>query len=206
MLASGMRERIQVPVGVVGQRVELQVRPDTFGRVQFGRIGREEVRVEIRVSGEKGLHPTRLVWTKAVPEQDDGSGHMVVQLVQEMCDPSCVYVGVGVEPEAETDAIGLRRYRDRSDERDLGMGPGALTQDRRAALRRPRAPDEGRHQHAGFVKENQMRLQAVEFFLMRGHSILIHRRMASSSRSMARLSGRWALQPSERKRRPRWER
>jgi hypothetical protein len=164
MPTAGVCEGVQVHGRIVGHGMELQVRPDPFRRIQFRRVRREEVRVEVGMSGEKRLHPAGLMGAKPIPEQHDGAGHLAVQFGQEVLDPFRVDVCVRVEAETESNAVPSRRHRKGSDHGDFGVGAGALAQDGRAALRGPGAPEQRRHQHPGFVEEGQMRLQAMAFF------------------------------------------
>jgi len=202
MSSRGARQVVKAQGRIVGHRIEFQVRPNPFSGVQFRRVGWKEFRMEVGVPGQKDIHLPGFVRTEPVPEQDDGARQMLIQLAQEAGDFLRVDIGLRVESEAESDAISPRRDRERPDHGDFLVRVSALPEDRRLALSGPSAPNQRRHQHAGFVQESQVRLQPMAFFLTRGHCSLIQRPMASSSRSTARRSGRWALHPSERRTRP----
>src|SRR5206468_5943890 len=77
-----------------------------------------------------------------------------------------------------------------------------VPQHRGPSARAPRASHHGQQEQPAFVDEDEPRSQAVGFFLMRGQSCLIQRRIPSSSRSQARRMGRCGVQPRERSNRP----
>ena len=88
------------------------------------------------------------------------------------------------------------------DHRDLPAVTADVPEHRRPSAQPPRAAHHGQQEQPAFVEEDQPRAQGVGFFLMRGQSCLIQRRIPSSSRSQARRTGRCGVQPSERSNRP----
>ena len=115
---------------------------------------------------------------------------------------SAVRFGIGVQGEVEPDPAAPRREAQSGDGGDLVVGARALEEQGRLADRGPGAPHHGRHEEAALVEKDQAGPQRAGFFLMRGHSVRSQRRMAGSSRSRARRSGFWGLQPRARNRRP----
>ena len=69
------------------------------------------------------------------------------------------------------------------------MAATALAQHRSLSTHAPRAAHQWRHEHPGFVEENDGRSQARGVFFTRGQSCSIQARMRSSSRSTARRVG-----------------
>jgi hypothetical protein len=68
--------------------------------------------------------------------------------------------------------------------------------DRRLPHRPPRLPDRRDQEEAGFVDEDEVGPQPRGVFFTRGQPECFHAAMAASSRSRARRSGVWWLQPS----------
>jgi hypothetical protein len=80
-----------------------------------------------------------------------------------------------------------------------GLQPTACLEvrlDRRLADRRPAAAEVGQQAQAGLVEEDQSRFASMGVSLLLGQSRATKRAMVCSSRSAARRTGRWTLQPS----------
>lgn len=92
----------------------------------------------------------------------------------------------------------LGRQGQGGNDRDFAIRTGFLIEDGRFPSRRPGPADKRSHHEAGFVYENDMRVQCLGFFLILGQSTLTHLWMAASSRSRARRSGFCGLQPNDR--------
>ena len=199
-----MGEVVETKDRIVGHGIVLEVAPDVLGGIEFRRVGREELGMEVGMTGQVVAHPQRLVGAEAVPEQHDGTGEMALQFAEVVLNFGRVDVLVGMKTETEPQARAPRRHPKCPDDGDFLVRVGALMQDGGLPLGDPGAADQGGHQHPRLVQKHQVRPQAVGFFLMRGQSSLIQRPMASSSRSTARRSGRWALHPSKRRRRLTW--
>lgn len=76
---------------------------------------------------------------------------------------------------------------------------GGLDQNRGFPPGSPASPNRRPFREARFVEKAYKSTQFFCFFLIRGHSTRIHRRMRASSLSLALRTGRWQLQPSWRK-------
>ena len=87
----------------------------------------------------------------------------------------------------------FRADGDARDHRDL-VPPIAMVDHRRLATRRPGFGNVRNEQESGFICKDYMGAQPRGFFFTRGQSFCFQRAMASSSRSMARVSGFWWLQ------------
>lgn len=94
------------------------------------------------------------------------------------------------EPEMVVKAEVLS-FRTDGDSRDGGdlVATIAMAKDRSAAAGRPGFDDIGDQEESGFVGKYEVGTQPCSVFFTRGHSFCFQRSMASSSRSMARLSG-----------------
>jgi hypothetical protein len=72
----------------------------------------------------------------------------------------------------------------------------AVTHHRGLAHRTPRFPYGGDQEEPGFVDEDDVGRQPCGVFFTAGHTVRFHSAMAVSSRSTARRSGFWWLQPN----------
>ena len=106
-----------------------------------------------------------------------------------------VDVGIGMQAKVQRDPIAIWQDAQRGDGRDLCWGASALAQHRRVSAHAPGAAHQRRHEHPGFVEENDARPQARGVFFTRGQSCSIQARMRSSSRSTARRVGFWGENP-----------
>jgi hypothetical protein len=78
-----------------------------------------------------------------------------------------------------------------------------LWKDRRLSTRRPGSTHERCEKKPALVKKDDVGVQSLRFFLMRGQSTLTQRRIAASSRSRACRSGFCGVHPNDRSKRPR---
>lgn len=108
-------------------------------------------------------------------------------------------VGVGVHGKVKSYPHIAWGHGQCCDHGDLLVEPSLLVEDGSLSSWRPSTSDDRGHQQPAFVDKRQMSVQLLRFFLRRGHSCLTQRWIAFSSRSRARRSGFWGLQPIERK-------
>ena len=132
---------------------------------------------------------------QAIPKDEQGLLKMSRQKLEEARDLRAGDVGVGVEGKVKSYACSDGSQGQSGDHRNFLIRAGLLIKDGGLPARGPGAPEQGSHQKAAFVNEDQVGVQLAGFFLRRGHSPLTHLWMARSSRSRARLSGLWGLQP-----------
>lgn len=122
---------------------------------------------------------------------------MIGQIFKEANDTAGGDVNVRVQGKIKSYALAFWRKSQGRDHGNLFMGAGFLIKKWGVSLRRPGSPNQRRHEQPTLVEKDQMGSELQGFFLMAGHSILTHRRIAFSSRSMARRSGFWGLKPNE---------
>ena len=177
----------------VGQGA-LEVIPNAFIRVQFRGVRWNRCQVQTGRAGEKLLHGIATV-NLAIIQQND---QMAVYLMQQMAEKrryffalEIVLIELAVQRTMET----LRTDGDARDSRDAVVTI-PMTQDRRLSHRAPRLTDRRDQEEARFVDKDEMGCQPCGVFFTRGQTDRFHSAMAVSSRSMARRSGFWWLQPS----------
>jgi len=189
--------------GVVRQGVGLEVAPEEFDGIEVGRVGRQELQVKVVDARQVAADGGAVMRPEAIPDHDEGALELPAQVAEEAEHLDRGDVGVGVQCEVEADAAAVRGEGEGRDGGDLAMAAGALGEEGRVPARGPGAADDGGHQEAALVDEDEAGVQGAGFFLMRGSSTRNQRRMPASSRSRARRSGFWGLQPRRRSSRPR---
>jgi len=179
----------QVAGREVGQLYLLQIPPHPFVRIEFGGVGRKVLQAEassliVHEASDRG----GLVGLHIVPDKDDSTGHMPEQMPQKH---EHLRSGDGAAANQEVQLpLG-------TDTRDGGKLRPTVPVGHHWGLPfgRP-SSDTGRDQaEAGLVREDQRGFLLLGFFLMRGHSCWSQRWTSRSSRSEARLVGRWYDHP-----------
>ena len=191
------RERLHQVLGAVGTGIGeglLEQRPYAFVGVEFRRVGRKGFEMQPRMAQDELVDGTALVNLSVVEEGDDLSAQMAQDIVQKTADHVAVDVRVkqlAVQPQVSA----LRADGDSGDRRDPIVAID-VAMDWRLTARTPRLAHRRNQQKARFVEEKDVGPQPCGVFFTRGHAVRFHRAMASSSRSMARRSGFWWLQPN----------
>src|SRR5438093_9025809 len=157
---------------MVGQRVLLQITPNVFHGIEFGGVGREVFQIEAEMPVKEPFDFSGQVGARAIPDHHEVSWQLAEQLQEKVQGSIRVDVLVRVQTEVEVKSVASGRHGQRANTRDLLTGPAVLIENGGLAARSPGATHQRGHQKAGFVEENQMRLQPGGFFLMRGHSFL----------------------------------
>jgi cytochrome c1 len=101
---------------------------------------------------------------KAVPDENDGSTNLILEMAEEPTDEIPGDVGVGMKSKVESNATVLRGEPQGADDGDLTVARGALPEDGGVAAGRPRSANEGAHQKATLVDEYERCIQARGFF------------------------------------------
>lgn len=202
LFVSQLAQGLDLLWGVIGQRVGFEPAPAILDGIEFGCIGRQPFQPEAPVALDKLLDCHGPMSFESIPDDHHRSPNPAPQLAQEGPHQWTHDGLLHMQAETPTHSSSQRTDHQCRDDRYFQMMPGALLEHRRLALRMPGAPQIRSHQQAALIHEDQCRFQLTDFFLMRGHCTLTHRRIATSSRSRARRSGRCGLQPKERNNRP----
>lgn len=192
-------ELLDVIGSTVGE-ARLGQAPHTFVGVEVGRVGGQRDQVQ---ASEPAAHVTNGLSTMdrgVVPDDDHVTPEVPQQVTEEVAHPQTVDVRA-VEAIVEAHAVPNRADREGRDDRDA-VATVAVTQHRGATPRCPGLEQRGDQLEAALVREDDVGAQPLGVFFTSGHTSRFHRSMASSSRSRARRSGFWQLQPSECMRRP----
>lgn len=183
------RELLEIESREIGESVHLEIAPDGFHGIELGGVGRQEEDMESRRGIDELLRDKASMGLGAIPDENDVPWNLILEMPEELPDEIAGDVGVGMEPKIESNAPLLRRESQGGYDGDLSMARGALVKERRASSGRPGATNEGSHHKSALIDEHERSSQARGFFLIRGHSSLIHRLISVSSRSIARRSG-----------------
>ncbi len=190
--------RIGPAVGQVG----LEVIPHAFVGIQLRGVRREGFQMESRCAAEQVLHGFPAMNATIVQQHDEGAGDLAQQGAEEgrdllALDIVLIQLAVQRTPEAPgTDG-------DTRDGRDAVVRV-PVPHNRRLPHRAPRLADRGNQEEARLVDEDEVGPQPCGVFFTRGQTACFHAAMAPSSRSTARRSGVWGLQPNWCRSLPTW--
>ena len=201
LLDHGQSEAVAVVRAAVGEP-RLGQGPDVLVGIEFGRIGREVFQAESGNPPAQVVNGGQAMQSQAIPEHDDGAAQRAQQVREEGADLDLVEVVV-VPLIVEAKVLTNRADRETRDDRDAVVA-GPVAQQRGLAARRPGAQHRGRQHEARFVYEDEVGPQPYGVFFTRGQTLRLQRAIAGSSRSRARRSGFWQLQPHCAKSRLTW--
>lgn len=181
-------------VGLAVGQLSLGPAPHTLVRVQFGSVRGEVLQMQARHPLEERAHEGAAVDVGAIKQHDHGAAKMTKQVAQERHDVGRVEVLVQLAAEVEPAPTPVGAEREGGKDRDaVVLLP--VAQQRGLAAWSPGAPHARRQLESRFVQEDEVGAQPRGVFFTRGQSRFFQRSIAASSRSSARRSGFWALQP-----------
>lgn len=172
----------------VGNLMRFEVAPHIFHRIEFGRIGWKPLDLYAAAGRENIVtHQHTAVDGCPVPDHQYFSWNVPLQMPQKLDDLEAFdAAGVNLEiklPEGQT-----------ADDREA-FPIESLLEDGGLSPQRPRARPCRTGTQATFVNKDDGTALLPRLFFKAGHSTRCHFRMARSSRSTARRSGRWQLKP-----------
>jgi len=172
----------------VGNLVGFEVAPHIFHRIEFRRIGGKPFDLNSATGGKNVVTDQHApVDGSPIPNQQHFPRNMPLQMSQKFNDLEAfdtARVNLEIElPESQT-----------TDDRKTLPIEGLL-EDGGLSARGPGARPCRAGTQAAFVNKDDGTALLPGFFFMAGHSTRCHFRMAFSSRSTARRSGRWQLKP-----------
>lgn len=173
-----------------------QMGPEVFHRVEFGRVGRQVFHCQPgSLLPQIGLDVATAMRRQPVPQQNCLSSLEMMFQGSQVIEDLWLLDRAGVKSQAKPNSTSRRRGYQTGD----GRQPLPIEwhdNDRCVSPRPPRASHRRTLGKAAFIQENQQGTRVTRFFLIRGQRYFSQRRMAVSSRSRARRSGRWQLQPN----------
>ncbi len=199
--ATDDRQFVHIRAREIRERFGLEIAPDVLDGIQLGRV-RREMEGSGADPGKEGPDVGRAVRIGSVPHEGQRGTEMSIEVFAEGEHGVRIDVLLHEQLKIQPDGTAVRADAQGGDDRDLPAVATDVPQDGGLASGAPRAPHHRQQEQPALIDEDQPRAQAVGFFLMRGQSCLTQRRIPSSSRSQARRTGRWGVQPSDRSNRP----
>ena len=170
------------------------LRPDVFHRIGFRSIRGKFLDEKAFMFCDKFLYDFSFVSRAVVPNQNDGAVDDEKHVVNEFYNLLGADV-VGIDTKVRADIISAALKRPGPDRGESVAGSG-VPDDRSLTAQPPcRMTDRG-HLKPRLILEYQGRAELFDFFLMRGHSSFIQRRISFSSRSAALRCGFCQESPS----------
>lgn len=174
--------------------------PDSFIGIEFRGIRRKRFEMQPGKAPTQRANRLALVLPAVVPQHDDRPSQMAQEMTQKR-DRLALLNVLPMDLVVQPNVSLLGTHRNGRDDREL-LARRAVCQDWRLTDRCPGPRDTGNQLKARLVQEDQMGLQACNFFFTRGHAWVFHRAIAAASRSIARRSGFCTLHPSRWSSRP----
>lgn len=168
--------------------MRLEMPPHIFNGIEFGRIGGQPLDVNASLgSGDEVFNQKAAMDGSAIPKDQDFSGNLSLEMFKEF-DHLQTFDAAGMDLKKESPQGQAINQRKAFPVEGL-LQNGCLSAQRPGA--RPRRPGA---QPAFVNKDNGLALP-VRLFFNAGQTFCFQRAIALSSRSMARRSGRWQLNP-----------
>src|ERR1051325_9814166 len=176
----------------IGQLMLFAVTPDVFHRIEFRGIGGKVIQVDLPAQPSHILTdgPTAVRW-QSIPNDQQLGANMPLEVLQELNQLRC-FDASGKQPEIKAP------NGDSSDGRKALPIKGVL-QDGSFPTRSPGANAVRPLAQAALVHKHYRALLLLGFFFSSGQRTRFQRRIAGSSRWVARPVGRWQLQPKDRR-------
>ena len=170
----------------------LAIAPDVFDRVEFRRIGGQALQMDAPVL-LRDIFPDQpaAMRRQAVPDDREPSAEVLLEMFEEL------YHLRGLDTAGKESEIEIPNG-DACDGRKTVPVEGIL-QHWSLPSRSPSSDSMRPLAQSAFVHKNYGSALLEGFFLISGQRTRFHCNIAGSSRCVARPTGRWQLQPSERK-------
>jgi|SRR5580658_2950829 hypothetical protein len=171
----------------------LAISPDVFDRIKFRRIGWQTLQVDAAVllSNVCPNQSAAVRW-QTIPDDCEQAADVLLEMFEKLDDLR------RLDAAGEKSAIEIPKG-DACDGRKTVPVEGVLQHGRLTSRSPGSDPMRPLAQAASFIHKNYGSALLEGFFLMSGQRTRFHCNIAGSSRWVARPTGRWQLQPSERK-------
>src|SRR5690242_2001528 len=168
------------------------VTPDIFYRIEFRSISRQILQMDLTTqASNKFPHQTTAMSRQSIPYDQQFRTDVPLQMLQKL-DHLRAFDASRKEPEIEAPDSN-------SGDRRKAFPVKGILQHGSFAARSPSANPVGAFAQTALIHKHYSAPLLLGFFFNSGQRTCFQRRMATSSRWMARPVGRWQLQPRERK-------
>lgn len=172
----------------IGNFMAFEMAPHVFHRIEFRSVGGQAFQGDPAPGGcHKILHQGTAVDGRSIPQDQYLAWNMTQQVLQKKDDLRALDAA-GVDLKVKTP-------QGQSANDGEALPVEGFLQKRSLPAQGPSARPGGTCAQAAFVDEDDGLLLAAGFFFKAGHCTRRQWRMAFSSRSIARRSGRWQLKP-----------
>jgi hypothetical protein len=172
----------------IGNLMRFKMPPHILDRIEFGRVSRQTFDHEAALgAGHVVFYQQAPVDRCAIPDDQYFPGNMSLEMAQKLDDLE-TFDAADMNLEVKSPE------RQAADDRKALPVEG-LVQHRGLPAGRPSACPRGAGAQPAFVNEDDGSPLLPGLFFNAGHSVRCQRRIAFSSRSTARRSGRWQLKP-----------
>ena len=172
----------------VGYLMGFEMAPHVFGGIEFRRVGWQPLDLDTTPGGGDIIPDQDAAVNRgAVPENEYLAADMPLEVSQKPDD-------LGAFNAARMNLEVKAPERQAANDREAFPIEGLL-KDGRLPARSPSANPRGTGAQSAFIYKDNGSPLLARFFLMAGHATRCHFRIACSSRSTARRSGRWQLKP-----------
>ena len=172
----------------VGDFVRLEMPPHVFDGIEFERIGGQPLDLEAPLGGGNEVFDQKAAMDgRAIPENQDFSGNLLLEVFQELNDLK-TFDAAGMD-------LKQKPPQGQSADERKAFPVERLLQNRRLPSRGPGACARWSGAQPAFVNQDKGLALPARLFFNAGQTARFQRAIACSSRSMARRSGRWQLNP-----------
>ena len=191
-LAGGPAELGKILRAQIGQFMLLAISPDVFHRVEFRSVSRQILQKDLStLRRHKLAHQTAAMGGQAIPNNRQLGADVSLKMFEKL-DHLRGLDAAGEESEVEIPNGDACHGRE-------ALPVEGILQHRSLASRSPGSHPVRPLAQAALVHENYGPVLLERFFFISPQRTRFHCRIAGSSRCVARPTGRWQLQPRERK-------
>ena len=172
----------------IGDFMRLEMPPHIFNRIEFGRIGGQPFELNPSLGiGDEVFDQKAAMNGCAIPKDQDLSGNMPLEIFKKI-DYLQTFDAAGMDLKKESPQGQAANQR-------KAFPVEGLLQNGRLSAQRPGARPRRPGAQPAFVNKDNGLALPVRLFFNAGQTCCFQRAIALSSRSMARRSGRWQLNP-----------
>ena len=172
----------------VGNLMSLEMPPHILHRIEFGRVSRQPFNHDAPLGGRHIVFDQHAAVNRcAIPDEQHFSANVSLEVLEKLDDLEA-FDAAGVNLE-------IKSPEGQAPDDRKAFPVERLVQHRSLAPRRPSSCPRWASAQSAFVDKDDGAPLLAGLFFNAGHSVRCQRRMALSSRSTARRSGRWQLKP-----------